>query len=143
MSRKPLALADGEEISRALAMGLDNKDIAVSLGRDESVISREIIRHGGREGYRAHRADAEAGRSRSHPSSVHILVLPGHAPASSYCGDAERTEDPCGAAEVPRLATMETWVTDAGGGPVFMMVAAPPNRSSTVGIATSRLFTAT
>jgi len=48
-------LEEREEISRGLAKGLDNKDIAVSLGRDESVISREITRHGGREKYRAHR----------------------------------------------------------------------------------------
>jgi len=40
-------LEEREEISRGLAKGLDNKDIAVSLGRDESVISREITRHGG------------------------------------------------------------------------------------------------
>ena len=52
MARKPLTLEGREEISRGLAKGLGNKDIAVSLGRDESVVSREITRHGGREKYR-------------------------------------------------------------------------------------------
>jgi len=65
--RKPLTMEDREEISRGLAKGLDNKDIAISIGRGESVVSREISRHGGREGYRAFRADAEARESRSRP----------------------------------------------------------------------------
>ena len=50
--RAPLTLEDREDISRGLSKGPDNKDIAASIGRDESV-SREIIRHGGREAYRA------------------------------------------------------------------------------------------
>lgn len=53
--RKSLTLEDREDISRGLAIGLPNKDIARSIGRDESVVSREIERHGGREGYRAWR----------------------------------------------------------------------------------------
>ena len=47
--REPLTLEDREDISRGLAKGLENKEIAFSIGRDESVISREIARHGGRE----------------------------------------------------------------------------------------------
>jgi transposase, IS30 family len=73
----PLTLADREEISRGLAIGLDNRDIATSLGRDESVICREIIRHGGRERYRAHRADAGATASRSRPKQRKIDTCPG------------------------------------------------------------------
>lgn len=64
-SRKRLTLEDREDISRALAKGLENKDIAASPGRDESVVSREITRHGGREAYRARKADATARESRS------------------------------------------------------------------------------
>ncbi len=77
MARKPLTLEDREEISRGLAKGLDNKDIAVALGRDESVVSREITRHGGREKYRAHRADAAARQSRSRPKERKIDTEPG------------------------------------------------------------------
>ena len=77
MARKPLTLEDREEISRGLAKGLGNKDIAVALGRDESVVSREITRHGGREKYRAHRADAAARQSRSRPKERKIDTEPG------------------------------------------------------------------
>ena len=40
--REPLTMEDREDISRGLAKGLDNKDIAFSIRRDESVVSREI-----------------------------------------------------------------------------------------------------
>ena len=46
--REPLTMEDREDISRGLAKGVDNKAIALSIGRDESVVSREITRHGGR-----------------------------------------------------------------------------------------------
>jgi transposase, IS30 family len=62
-----LSLADREEISRGLANGAEQKDIAVSIGRCESVVSREISRHGGRGKYRAHSADARARSCRERP----------------------------------------------------------------------------
>jgi transposase, IS30 family len=74
--RNPLTLEDREEISRGLAKGLENKDIASSIGRNESVVSREINRHGGREGYRAFRADAEARGARSRPKDRKIDADP-------------------------------------------------------------------
>src|SRR5260370_33487338 len=58
--RVPFVLEDREDISRGLAKGLSNKDIAHSIGRDESVVCREIARHGGRDAYRAWRADGAA-----------------------------------------------------------------------------------
>ena len=67
MRRRVLSLADREEISRALASGAGQKDIAISIGRCESVVSREIARHGGREKYRAHTANAKARSSRERP----------------------------------------------------------------------------
>jgi IS30 family transposase len=70
--RKSLTLEDREDISRGLAIGLPNKDIARSIGRDESVVSREIERHGGREGYRAWKADAAARESRTRPKGRKI-----------------------------------------------------------------------
>jgi transposase, IS30 family len=74
--RKPLTLEDREDISRGLAKGLENKDIAASLGRDESVVSREITRHGGRDAYRAWKADATARESRSRPKERKIDADP-------------------------------------------------------------------
>ena len=75
-SRKPLTLEDREDISRGLAKGLENKDIAASIERDESVVSREITRHGGREAYRAWKADAGARESRSRPKERKIDAHP-------------------------------------------------------------------
>jgi IS30 family transposase len=51
--RMMLTLPDREEISRGLAQGLPYNEIAVLLGRDPSIISREVRRRGGRGGYRA------------------------------------------------------------------------------------------
>src|ERR1039457_142105 len=65
--RRGLSLADREEISRGLANGAEQKDIALSIGRCESVVSRDIARHGGRGNYRAHSADAGARLSRGRP----------------------------------------------------------------------------
>jgi IS30 family transposase len=65
--RRLLTLADREEISRGLAAGLSNQDIAVRIGRCPSVVSRERRRHGGAVGYRAVRADRVAARARSRP----------------------------------------------------------------------------
>ena len=39
--RKPLTLEDREDISRGLAKSLPNKDIAQSIKRSESVVSRK------------------------------------------------------------------------------------------------------
>jgi len=70
--RQQLTLADREEISRGLAMGIEQKDIAASICRSESVVSREIGRHGGRAKYRAHLADEEAKQSRERPKERKI-----------------------------------------------------------------------
>lgn len=53
--REMLTLADREEIFRGLAELLEYKDIAARIGRNPPVVSREVTRHGGREGYRATR----------------------------------------------------------------------------------------
>ena len=64
--RKMLMLADREEISRGLAESLEYKEIGLRIGRDPSVVSRDVARHGGREHYRAAAAHeaARAGRER-------------------------------------------------------------------------------
>src|SRR5207342_38562 len=46
-----LSAVDREEISRGIAEGVEGAVIAARIGRDPSVISREIARHGGRERY--------------------------------------------------------------------------------------------
>ena len=46
--RVMLTLADREEISRGLAEGLEYKQIGVLIGRNPSVVSREVVGHGGR-----------------------------------------------------------------------------------------------
>ena len=60
-------LADREEISRGLAESLEYKEIGLRLGRDSSVISREVARHGGRERYRAAAAHEAACAGRERP----------------------------------------------------------------------------
>ena len=74
--RVPLVLEDREDISRGLAKGLSNKDIAHSIGRDESVVCREIGRHGGRDAYRAWKADMAARESRERPKERKIDAEP-------------------------------------------------------------------
>lgn len=71
-NRDPLTSEDREEISRGLAKGLANKEIATAIRRSESVVSREISRHGGPVAYRAWKADAEARESRSRPKERKI-----------------------------------------------------------------------
>ncbi|WP_413775692.1 helix-turn-helix domain-containing protein [Micromonospora sp. RTGN7] len=64
-----LTLADREEISRGLAEGLVYKQIGVLVGRDPSVVSREVARHGGRGRYRAAAAEEAATVSRARPKT--------------------------------------------------------------------------
>ena len=48
--RRMLTEQDREEISRGTVEGLEGKVIAARIGRCPSVVSREIARHGGRDG---------------------------------------------------------------------------------------------
>lgn len=59
-SRLALTLAEREEISRSVATGQSIRSVATRLGRAPSTISREIMRNGGRECYRASQADQAA-----------------------------------------------------------------------------------
>jgi IS30 family transposase len=56
-----LTLSEREEISRGVVEGRTIRSIARLLKRAPSTVSREIRRNGGREGYRASRADRAAG----------------------------------------------------------------------------------
>jgi len=58
--RSALTLFEREELSRGLAQGASLRAIATSLERAPSTVSREVARCGGRERYRAARADEQA-----------------------------------------------------------------------------------
>lgn len=55
-----LSTSEREEVSRSLAVGSTQKEIARLIGRHPSTISREIKRNRGRSGYRAYSADRRA-----------------------------------------------------------------------------------
>ena len=55
-----LTLAEREEISRGVAAGQSLRTIAAMLGRAPSTISREVKRNGGRQPYRANKAEQAA-----------------------------------------------------------------------------------
>jgi len=59
-SQMALTLAEREEISRGVAAGQSLRTIAKMLGRAPSTISREINRNGGRQAYRANKAEQAA-----------------------------------------------------------------------------------
>lgn len=59
-SPSSLTLAEREEISRSVVANCSTRQIAASLGRAPSTVSREISRNGGRDRYRASQADARA-----------------------------------------------------------------------------------
>src|SRR5258708_7861294 len=87
-----LTLADREEISRCLAAHMQQKDIAAAIGRNPSVVSREIARHGGRRAYRADRADNSAGKDRGRPKCRKIDAGP---PLEEHVvGDLRRARSP-------------------------------------------------
>jgi IS30 family transposase len=75
--RRMLTLADREEISRGLAESLEYKDIAVRIGRDPSIVSREVARHGGRDDYRATAAESGAATGRARPKARAVDTRPG------------------------------------------------------------------
>jgi IS30 family transposase len=62
-----LTLAEREDISRGIAAGATFRSIAARLGRAPSTVSREVARHGGRDRYRAARADDRAWQSALRP----------------------------------------------------------------------------
>lgn len=70
--REMLMLSDREEISRGLAEGLSYREIALVVGRDPSVVSREVRRHGGRTVYRAAAAHERAQTGRRRPKSMAV-----------------------------------------------------------------------
>ena len=75
-SRWALTLAEREEISRGLAMALSIRQIATTLGRAPSTVSREIHRHGGARTYRAVEANTQAWARTRRPKPCRLATDP-------------------------------------------------------------------
>lgn len=75
-SRWSLTLAEREEISRGMAKHLSIRQIAASVGRAPSTVSREITRHGGLCAYRAAVADARAWERAWRPKPCRLATSP-------------------------------------------------------------------
>lgn len=75
-SAKVLRSSEREEISRGLVAGESVRNIAGRLGRAPSTISREILRNGGAEKYRAQAADVEAWNRARRPKICRLAMHP-------------------------------------------------------------------
>jgi len=62
-----LTLPQREEISRGLVENVSFRELACRLGKSPSTISREVARNGGREAYRATKADEAAWKRAKRP----------------------------------------------------------------------------
>jgi IS30 family transposase len=71
-----LSAAEREEISRGVAARDSCRSMAKRLGRAPSTVSRELARNGGRQRYRAQRADAAADRRAARPKPAKLAVEP-------------------------------------------------------------------
>lgn len=72
-SARTLTLAEREEISRAVMADYSVRAIAAQLRRAPSTVSRELERNGGRESYRAARADQAAWDRARRPKACKLL----------------------------------------------------------------------
>ena len=75
-SKRVLSLPEREEISRGIAAGKSIRSIARSLDRSPSTISREIHRNGGRQDYRANKADQRAWDHAHRPKTCKLAQNP-------------------------------------------------------------------
>ena len=75
-AQRCLSLREREEISRGIAAGLSNAEIARELERSPSTISRELARHQGRERYRAAAADGQAWENARRPKGCRLASRP-------------------------------------------------------------------
>ena len=73
-SRLTLSLSEREEISRGLAEGRSMREIASSIQRAPSTVSREVGRHRGRARYRAADADRRAWNSVLRPKPCRLPI---------------------------------------------------------------------
>jgi IS30 family transposase len=73
---RALTVREREEISRGLATGVSFRQLGVQLGRPTSTVSREVGRHGGRQGYRAAAADASTWQQARRPQRCRLAQHP-------------------------------------------------------------------
>ena len=73
-AERVLSTDEREEVSRGIAAGLSDRQIATSLDRAPSTISREIKRNGGRGRYRATAADERAWRQARRPKPCRLAT---------------------------------------------------------------------
>lgn len=73
-SRLALTLPEREDISRGLSSGLSYRQIAQAIHRSVSTVSREVNRNGGRELYRANKADTRAWREAKRPKRCRLAL---------------------------------------------------------------------
>ena len=78
LSDRFLSLAEREEISRGLSAERSYREIARRLGREPSTVSREVANNGGREGYRAYRAEVEARERAKRPKTAKLAETGGN-----------------------------------------------------------------
>ncbi|RKG47738.1 IS30 family transposase [Corallococcus sp. AB011P] len=71
-SRLALTVVEREEISRGLASGLSLRQIARTLRRSPSTLTREVARNGGASGYRAAPADDSAWKRARRPKPCRL-----------------------------------------------------------------------
>ncbi len=75
-SRRALTLPEREEISRGVVSDQSLRCIAATLGRAPSTVSREINRNGGRQRYRANKADQAAWDRAHRPKTCKLAENP-------------------------------------------------------------------
>src|SRR3984893_12093641 len=73
-SLRTLTLAEREDISRGIAGGSSIRQIAKSVQRAASTVSREVARHGGRPRYRGHHDDQQAWESALRPKTCLLAI---------------------------------------------------------------------
>jgi IS30 family transposase len=73
---RALSLGEREEISRGLSAHCSLRRIARQLGRAPSTVSREILRNGGPDNYRAARSDQAAWRRALRPKPCKLACRP-------------------------------------------------------------------
>ncbi|GLY71273.1 IS30 family transposase [Amycolatopsis taiwanensis] len=73
---RPLELMEREMIALGIKKRMSYREIGDSIGRDHSVVFREIERNGGRENYWALRAQRWADQLRKRPKDRKILASP-------------------------------------------------------------------
>jgi len=72
--RSALTMAEREEISRGVAAGVSVRQIAATLRRSASTVSREIARNGGRDQYRAASAERRAADAARRPQRCKLSL---------------------------------------------------------------------